>query len=92
LQLHYSAQRRIHLPKQILQDERPGGSFLNNIEKIIVGIKTMRILILLLGVIALQSCTSDPMKYELKSPCVSADSDSAAAPCTRRPIAGNQLG
>lgn len=55
--------------------------------------KKMRIILLLLSIIILQSCQSDPEKHELKSPCVSADSDGGRViPCKRRPLAGNQIG
>lgn len=52
----------------------------------------MRIFLVILSLLVLQSCQSDPEKYELKSPCVSADSPSAQVPCVRRPIPGNQIG
>ena len=52
----------------------------------------MLMFILTLTFMALQACTSDPAKYELNSPCVSADSDSGQMPCTRRPIVGNRVG
>jgi uncharacterized lipoprotein YajG len=41
-------------------------------------------LVLLCAVVMLAACRSDPNKYELKSPCVSADSDSHVGPCQKR--------
>lgn len=52
----------------------------------------MRIALVILSMIILQSCQSDPEKHELKSPCVSADSESGQNPCKRRPLVGNQVG
>lgn len=52
----------------------------------------MRVFLILLSLVILQNCQSDPTKYELKSPCVSADSNGAQVPCKRRPIAGNRIG
>lgn len=48
-----------------------------------------RYLVLLLALIYLHGCTdNNPDKYELKSPCSSADidgQDNAQSPCKRRP-------
>jgi hypothetical protein len=53
----------------------------------------LRILILAFVACMTISCTvNDEKKYELKSPCVAADSDHAGAPCQRHNINAPYLG